>query len=185
MNACAVRTYNWHMKTRDCVQNLILRQVSPSCSWAMKTTSMRRDKGFAFGNTGIRLKRYLASGTRRYDVVKDILEANDYRHISEKKSAEVKQLFNNYKGMTSKVRRGLEELGFEIQHDGGHYKAIYYGDERYILVFAATPSDNRAGKNKRFGDYQKSCLIPMFWIRNGQFWRLKGGGFVIIGYSMV
>ena len=30
------------------------------------------------------LKGYLASGTRRYDVVKDILEANDYRHISEK-----------------------------------------------------------------------------------------------------
>ena len=101
------------------------------------------------------LKGYLASGTRRYDVVKDILEANDYRHISEKKSAEVKQLFNNYKGMTSKVRRGLEELGFEIQHDGGHYKAIYYGDERYILVFAATPSDNRAGKNNALETIKK------------------------------
>lgn len=89
----------------------------------------------------------LAPGTRRYDVVKDIIESNDYQHLSEEKAAEVKQLLNNYKGMTSKVQRGFEALGFQVTHDGGHYKTIYYGDDRYIIVHAATPSDGRAGKN--------------------------------------
>lgn len=93
------------------------------------------------------LNNLLATGTRRYDVVKDIIESNDYQRSSEKRAAEVKQMLNNYKGMTSKVQRGFEELGFQIQHDGGHYKTIYYGDDRYIIVHAATPSDGRAGKN--------------------------------------
>lgn len=93
------------------------------------------------------LKSGLKVGSRRYDVVKDIIDANDYQRISEGRAAKVKQLLHNYGGMTSKVKRGLEELGFQIKHDGGHYKTIYYGDERYIIVHAATPSDGRAGKN--------------------------------------
>lgn len=93
------------------------------------------------------LKGSLAAGTRRYDVVKDIIEANDYQRISDAKAAEVRQLLNNYGGMTPRVKRGLEALGFQIEHDGGHYKTIYYGDDRYVVVQAATPSDGRAGKN--------------------------------------
>lgn len=89
----------------------------------------------------------LPKHTRRYDVVKDIIDSNDYQKISEQRAAKVKALLSSYRGMTPKVTKGLKEVGFEITHDGGHYKTIYYGDDRYIVVHAATPSDGRAGKN--------------------------------------
>ena len=89
----------------------------------------------------------LPKHTRRYDVVKDIIDSNDYQKISEQRAAKVKALLSSYRGMTQKVAKGLKEVGFEITHDGGHYKTIYYGDDRYIVVHAATPSDGRAGKN--------------------------------------
>ena len=85
--------------------------------------------------------------TRRYDVVQDIIQANDYQAISKKRADEVKRLLNNYSGMTTKIRKGLEDIGFEVTHEGDHYKAIYYSDDRYIVVHGTTPSDNRAGKN--------------------------------------
>lgn len=85
--------------------------------------------------------------TRRFDVVNDIIMANDYQAISEKKAAEVKRILKNYSGMTTKLRRQLEEIGFQIEMDGPHYKARYYGDDRYIVIYGKTPSDGRAGKN--------------------------------------
>ncbi|MDO4479335.1 MAG: hypothetical protein Q4B73_09960 [Lachnospiraceae bacterium] len=85
--------------------------------------------------------------TRRYDVIRDIIEANDFKKISETRSKAVKACLSRDEGMTPKVRSTLEEAGFEITKDGGHYKAKYYGDDRYMVVIAATPSDGRAGKN--------------------------------------
>ena len=34
-----------------------------------------------------------------------------------------------------------------MTHESNHYKAVYYSDDRYIVVYGATPSDSRAGKN--------------------------------------
>lgn len=85
--------------------------------------------------------------TRRYDVVKDIIKSNDYQHIGEQRAAKVKALLTNYSGMTPKVKSGLEEVGYQITYDGRHYKAFYYGYDRYMVVYGATPSDGRAGKN--------------------------------------
>ena len=53
---------------------------------------------------------------------------------------------SDYTQMIPKIQKGLEELGFEITHNG-HYKAVYHGDERYILTYGSSPSDVRAGKN--------------------------------------
>lgn len=80
--------------------------------------------------------------TRRYDVVQDVVQSNDFQEISRKRAEEVKRLLKNYNGMTPKTRKGLEDLGFVVTHEGGHYKVIYYGDDRYMLVYGATPSDN-------------------------------------------
>lgn len=85
--------------------------------------------------------------TRRYDVVQDIIQSNDYQEINKKRAEETRRLLKNYNGMTSKVRKGLEDMGFKVTHEGDHYKALYYSDGRYTVVYGATPSDIRAGKN--------------------------------------
>ena len=85
--------------------------------------------------------------TRRMDVVKDIINANDYQKMTVAKAEEVKRLLKNYNGMTARLRQNLVDLGFEITDDGKHYKITYYGDGRYHTVFAKTPSDDRSGKN--------------------------------------
>lgn len=87
------------------------------------------------------------SGTRRYDVLKDILEANSYKAIGERKADEVKRILSNYSGMTPKLKRELEDIGF-IFDKSDHQKVKYYGDGRYTIIYASTPSDKgRGGKN--------------------------------------
>ena len=39
------------------------------------------------------------------------------------------------------------DLGISISEDGKHYKLTYRNDPRYMVTFAKTPSDNRAGNN--------------------------------------
>ena len=104
------------------------------------------------------LNTYLQSigqRTRRYDVIQDIIQTNDYQGTSKQRADEVKRLLSSYTGMTGKIKKGLEDVGFEIEHEGDHYKAIYYGDDRYIAVYGTTPSDVKAGKNNASNTIKK------------------------------
>ena len=84
---------------------------------------------------------------RRADVVKDILQNNDYQHLSEKRAEQLKRLLKNYDGMTPRLRTELEHLGIVITEEGKHYKLTYFGDQRYQTALSKTPSDVRTGKN--------------------------------------
>ncbi len=87
-------------------------------------------------------------GCRRWDVIKDILASNDYRHISKDRSDEVHRLLRSYNGMTQKIQRGLSDLGFSVEKaQDEHYKVLYHGDGRYMTVLAGSPSDVRSGQN--------------------------------------
>lgn len=66
--------------------------------------------------------------TRRYDVLADILNANNYEAIGEQRAEEAKRLLSNYSGMTPKLKKGLEDIGF-IFDQSDHQKVKYYGDE--------------------------------------------------------
>lgn len=85
--------------------------------------------------------------SRRVDIVRDIIENNDYQKLSAARAEELKRILKNYDGMEAKTRQALKDLGFEITEDGKHYKVTYYGDGRYQTVFSKTPSDRRTGKN--------------------------------------
>lgn len=85
--------------------------------------------------------------SRRYDIISDIINANDYQKYSETKAVELKNLLRSYSGLSRKIRSELEKLGFKIIEDGKHYKLKYYEDDRYQDIFAKTPSDERAGRN--------------------------------------
>ncbi len=89
----------------------------------------------------------IQEGSRRSDVVKDIIESNEYQALSAAKAEEIKRLLKNYDGMSARTRQALKDLGFEITEDGKHYKVTYYGDGRYQSAFSKTPSDFRTGKN--------------------------------------
>ena len=85
--------------------------------------------------------------TRKYDVLLDVMQANDYQGVGEKNADIVKKLLSNYSGMTPKIRKGLEDIGF-VFDPSDHQKVKYYGDDRYTLIYASTPSDKgRGGKN--------------------------------------
>ena len=85
--------------------------------------------------------------SRRHDVVTDIIENNDYKKQSEQRAEKVRQLLWSYDGMSAKTRQELKNLGFVITEEGKHYKLTYFGDGRYQLTFAKTPSDFRAGRS--------------------------------------
>ena len=61
-------------------------------------------------------------GSSRGDVLKDILEANNYERLSDARKSGVKRLFKGYTNMSATIRQELMELGFTISDDGKHYK---------------------------------------------------------------
>ena len=87
------------------------------------------------------------AGTRRHDVLSDIVERNGYEGIAEKRAERLKTLLNGYRTMSSTVRNELIAMGFTITEEGKHYRLTYYGDGRYKDTFAKTGSDHREGKN--------------------------------------
>lgn len=85
--------------------------------------------------------------TRRYDVLLDVIKSNDYDRVNEQKAETIKKLLKNYSGMTPKIKRELEKIGF-VFDPSDHQKVKYYGDDRYTVIYASTPSDRgHGGKN--------------------------------------
>ena len=73
--------------------------------------------------------------------------ANDYQHIGKQRADEAKRLLSNYSGMTPKLKKGLEDIGF-VFDASDHQKIKYYGDDRYTVIYASTTSDKgHGGKN--------------------------------------
>ena len=89
----------------------------------------------------------IENGTRRKDVLNDVLEANPCQHLGEERKKKIKDLFKGYKHLTGTMRQELMNLGFTITEEGKHYKIKYRDDGRYTSAVAKTPSDNRSGIN--------------------------------------
>lgn len=89
----------------------------------------------------------IPENTRRKDAVRDIIDNNDFKHLTEKRAGEIKRMLKTYTGMSAKLRQEMESLDFEITEDGKHYKVFYHGDPRYCCTMSKTPSDWRAGKS--------------------------------------
>ncbi len=86
---------------------------------------------------------------RRYDVLKDIINANHYEAIREQYIKKAKSSgLRNFSKMDSKMQRDLNELGFKVEKKKKHYEVSYYGDPNYVVIYANTPSDTQsAGEN--------------------------------------
>ncbi len=89
----------------------------------------------------------LLQGSRRYGVVNDIVQNNNYLRVPKERANEIKRLLGTYTSLPARLKQDLEAFGFTITGDGKHYKLVYFGDDRYVFTLAKTPSDVRAGKN--------------------------------------
>jgi uncharacterized phage infection (PIP) family protein YhgE len=85
--------------------------------------------------------------SRRQHIITDIVSNNIYDANREEIKAEIRNLFRDYRRMNSNTKNALERMGFEIVSENSNYKMIFHGDSRYMISFAKTPSDFRAGRN--------------------------------------
>ena len=88
----------------------------------------------------------LSPGSRRADIVSDVIANNDFQKITDHKAEEIKHLLKDYRKMNSSIQKALTDLGFVITDEGKHYKVTYFADGRYHTIFSKTASDWRAGK---------------------------------------
>ena len=94
------------------------------------------------------LNKNITDSCRRSDIIKSIISANPVQEIPEKNRKIIKDAFYGYtKFSCTKILDALKETGIVIAEHTGHYKLRYHNDPRYSFEAAATPSDNRAGKN--------------------------------------
>lgn len=84
-------------------------------------------------------------GTRRSDIIVDILESNDIETTLYDRQDEIKSILNDYREITMEKINRLEKLGFTITSDGKHHK-LQYHDDRYVITISKTPSDIKSGK---------------------------------------
>ena len=87
-------------------------------------------------------------GSRRKDVLTDLIANNDYKHDAEKRAEKIDTLLVGYRNMDGKTQHELESIGFAITDSNVHYKIVYRGDPRYCRTLPKTGSDgSRGGKN--------------------------------------
>lgn len=85
--------------------------------------------------------------SRRADVLEDIIQCNGYMALGKKREECLKTALRGYKALTGGTKQALEEVGLINIDNNRHSKFCYYGDERYAVTLAKTPSDFRAGMN--------------------------------------
>jgi HPt (histidine-containing phosphotransfer) domain-containing protein len=89
----------------------------------------------------------VVQGGRRAHVLLEILAVNDASGEAEHMREELKEFLRGFKHMGTKVRRGLERMGFTISEEGKHYKLVFQGDDRYTFALPKSGSDQRGGLN--------------------------------------
>lgn len=87
------------------------------------------------------------SDSRREHVLRAIMNSMASTKAASKQKETLKELLRDYKSMTGRTKRDLEDLGFEIADDGKHHKLVYQGDDRYTFSLSKSGSDHRGGLN--------------------------------------
>lgn len=89
--------------------------------------------------------KHVQKKSRKEDIILDILENNEQEiKISDQKD-KIKKILKGYTKVNDNLKRELQEFGFEIKKDGGHYKIIYKKDPRYMFTMSASGSDSQHG----------------------------------------
>lgn len=94
-------------------------------------------------------QKQIAVGSRRRDVIDDILAHNRSKGIPKQKAKILKDALKGFSVLTSAIRQKLNDVGFDIdERSNKHYRLKYYGDERYKASMSCSGSDKlRGGRN--------------------------------------
>lgn len=87
------------------------------------------------------------SDSRRMHVLQSLVGANPATGEAEAMRNKLKTLLRDFRGLDSRVRSALQDMGFAISEDGKHYKIIFQGDDRYTFTMPKSGSDHRGGLN--------------------------------------
>jgi hypothetical protein len=101
--------------------------------------------------------RCIEAGTRRHDIIEDLLKFNKKVGERERIEKRLKETLKTYSKMTPQIRKALETIGFSVEQAGKHYKMRFTNDERYSSPLAISGSDHRGGKNAA-SDAKKTFL---------------------------
>lgn len=85
-----------------------------------------------------------------------LVDHNDFDFALEEKKRELMSKINSYRQHHA-IKGILEQVGFCLKSSKGHYVYTYFGDERYKITVASSPSDTNAGKNV-VDDIIEKCL---------------------------
>lgn len=89
-----------------------------------------------------------APGSRRADVLQDILNSNKCNNLLKEKREKLKSALKTEAGVSDRVVAKLKDLGIYMESASGkHAKFSYYDDPRYQVTLSCSASDNRAGSN--------------------------------------
>ncbi len=93
-------------------------------------------------------RKYVRPDSRRQHVLQSIVDANPLPHrIATTRHETLKDLLCGMTTIDSRIRRGLESMGFRISNGGKHYKLVYQEDDRYTYTLPKSGSDHRGGLN--------------------------------------
>jgi hypothetical protein len=83
--------------------------------------------------------------SRRQHVLRAILESTPDGKIAESLRSKIRDVLRGYTGMGSRTKKELEELGFSVEKEGGHWKLTFYDDDRYTFALATSGGDSKRG----------------------------------------
>ena len=89
--------------------------------------------------------KHVPKDSRKEHILLDVLENNEMSNLLEEKRENIKQILKGYKKVNEHFKRELQEVGFVVRKEGGHYKLSYNDDSRYLFVMAASGSDSQHG----------------------------------------
>lgn len=94
-------------------------------------------------------------GTRRYDVLSSILEANHKTGIRDELKQRIISWFQgfiNWKTTKQAKRTEFSDIGFDLVSEKNHTKFVFKKDDRYAITISCSPTDIAHGTKNTMSD---------------------------------
>lgn len=86
--------------------------------------------------------------SRREHILQSLIDANPIaENHAQLHQEHLKNLLRGMRGMTPKIRRDLEDMGFSVDESARHIKIVFRNDDRYTYTLPKSGSDARGGLN--------------------------------------